>query len=69
MAEADIGGGRDGCQVVLIAYETAGQGVGAAITFCGAAFTEVSGRGAVQAGTGDQPVFTAEYQVSSLKAP
>ncbi|MNS25541.1 hypothetical protein D3C72_574370 [compost metagenome] len=60
MAEADVGGGWQRSQVVLVADETAGQGVGAGVAVGGAGRAEVAGRGAVQAGTADQPVLTAD---------
>ncbi|MNM92378.1 hypothetical protein D3C81_1047100 [compost metagenome] len=60
MAEADVGGGRNGCQVVLVADETARQGVGSGVAFGGAGFAEVTRRGAVQAGAGNQAVLTAD---------
>ncbi len=60
MTKADVRGGRDGCQVVLVADEAAGQGVGAGVAVGGAGRTEVAGRGAVQAGTGNHAVLTTD---------
>ncbi|MCY1410665.1 hypothetical protein D9M71_260360 [compost metagenome] len=57
MAEANVGGGRDLDEVMLVADKTAGQGVCAGIAVGGAGFPVVLGRGTVQARAGDHAVL------------
>ncbi|MNJ59430.1 hypothetical protein D3C77_551140 [compost metagenome] len=57
MPEANVGGGRDICKVMLVANKTAGQGICSGIAVGGAGCPIVLGRRAVQTSTANNPVL------------